>query len=156
MYWHKHAHIRMSDLRKGTKVRFMFIIGVISSLSVLLMWELTFEFLPLGNQKTLCILLNIYVIGATYPLSCQTLSKARLDQNQKLFSQIKMCSVSKIIHTFAQCLDIFKTDLCSCSLWSPCYPIQEEQSLPLHFIRSQGFERLSYFSKAIIYSLAKL
>lgn len=49
MYWYKYVYIRMLDLRKGIKVRFMFIIGVISLLLVLLMWEFTFEFLFFGN-----------------------------------------------------------------------------------------------------------
>lgn len=57
---------------------------------VLLMWELPSNSLPLSNKIILSILLGVDSVGAAFPVHGQTLSDAGLDQNQKLFGQIKI------------------------------------------------------------------
>lgn len=48
---------------------------------ILLTWELRSASLPLSNKIILCILLGSHTVDANSPLSCQTLSNARLAQN---------------------------------------------------------------------------
>lgn len=74
------------------------------------MWETMSDSVSQSPGNTLPSLRYLHC-SCCRPSGCEALSNARLGQNQKMFSQLRIYSFNKIIYTFVQYLDMFKSDL---------------------------------------------